>query len=241
LVLLLLVALSMDTGIGTATTTVSAVRGGNVTFLSAGDVDSLDPGQTYYTFGYTVLYATNRTLYSYKPGSVNRVPDLATGPPQISKNDRTITVHIRSGIRYSPPLPNLAVTSEDIKYAIERAFTANVPDGYVFSYFKSIVGTPSAPGRYRPIRGIATPNKTTIIFHLKTPDAVSIAQALVMPVTVPVPRVTPSSMTNRLCRPTLSTLSLPARTWWRNMSLRLRLSSCATRAGERDRITGPRT
>jgi peptide/nickel transport system substrate-binding protein len=58
----------------------TAKQGGKLTYLAAGDVDYIDPGQTYYTFGYMVLYATNRTLYSFKPDdSVNPVPDLATG------------------------------------------------------------------------------------------------------------------------------------------------------------------
>jgi len=175
-------------GLGAASVRAGAHRGGSATFLAAYDLDYLDPGQTYYTFGYTVLYATNRTLYSYKPGSVSPVPDLATGPPQIANNDRTITVHIKRGIHYSPPLQNRVVSSKDIKYAIERAFTANVPSGYAFGYFSSIVGAPPAPGAYRPISGITTPNRTTIVFHLKRADAVNVAQALVMPITVPVPK-----------------------------------------------------
>src|SRR3954470_15957429 len=83
----------------------SAKQGGHVTFLAAADVDYIDPGQTYYTFGYMVEYATNRTLYSFKPqDSVNPVPDLATGPPEISADKKTITVHIRSGVKFSPPV-----------------------------------------------------------------------------------------------------------------------------------------
>lgn len=41
-------------------------KGGVLTYLAAGDVDYLDPGQEYYTFGAMVTYATNRTLYSFK-------------------------------------------------------------------------------------------------------------------------------------------------------------------------------
>src|SRR5690242_1156352 len=59
--------------------------GGTLTVLASADVDYLDPGQTYYTFGYMVLYSTNRTLYSFKPDNSEKpVPDLATGPPAIS-------------------------------------------------------------------------------------------------------------------------------------------------------------
>src|ERR1700712_479876 len=60
-------------------------KGGSMTYLAAADIDYLDPGQTYYQFGYVVHYSVNRTLYSFKPDdSVNPVPDLATGKPEIS-------------------------------------------------------------------------------------------------------------------------------------------------------------
>ena len=79
--------------------------GGTLTYLAAGDVDYLDPGQNYYTFGYMVQYAVNRTLYSFKPDdSVKPVPDLATGEPEISSDNKTITVHIKPGIKYAPPV-----------------------------------------------------------------------------------------------------------------------------------------
>src|SRR3954465_3394770 len=70
-------------------------RGGEVTYLSASDVDFLDPGQTYSSFGYMVHYAVNRTRSSFKPdGSRKPVPDLAAGPPRISADNKTVTVRI---------------------------------------------------------------------------------------------------------------------------------------------------
>ena len=103
---------------------VKGKKGGKVTFLAAADVDYLDPGQTYYTFGYAVAYATQRPLYSFKPDDAETpVPDLAEGDPQISKDNKTITVKLRSGVKFSPPV-NREVTSKDVKYAFERAFTA---------------------------------------------------------------------------------------------------------------------
>jgi peptide/nickel transport system substrate-binding protein len=164
-------------------------QGGTLTYLAAGDVDYLDPGQTYYTFGYGVLYSTNRTLYSFKPNdSVHPVPDLATAPPEISADNKTITVHIKPNIKYAPPV-NRVVKTADIKYAFERAFSKEVPSGYAGAYFNSIVGTPAKPntGDIKPISGIETPDDTTIVFKLKTASAPLVSQALVMPITVPVP------------------------------------------------------
>jgi peptide/nickel transport system substrate-binding protein len=180
-------------GGATATTKTGAVaqgkQGGKLTFLAAADVDYLDPGQTYYTFGYVVLYSTNRTLYGFKPNdSVHAVPDLATGPPEISSDNKTITVHIKTGVKYAPPV-NREVKAQDIKYAFERAFSKQVPSGYAGAYFNSIVGTPEKAntGDIKPISGIETPDDNTIVFKLKTASAPLVSQALVMPITTPVP------------------------------------------------------
>src|SRR3954449_2853388 len=161
-------------------------RGGSVTLLSSTDVDYLDPGHTYYTVGYTVLYATQRPLYSVKPGEANPTPDLAAGPPQISKDEKTVTVKLRSGVRFSPPV-NREVTSKDVKYAFERAFTANVANEYG-TYFADIVGAPKTPGAYRPISGIQTPDDHTLVIHLSRPSGIGVAAALIMPITIPVPK-----------------------------------------------------
>jgi peptide/nickel transport system substrate-binding protein len=160
-------------------------RGGSVTLLSSTDVDYLDPGHTYYTVGYTILYATQRPLYSVKPGEATETPDLAAGPPQISPDNKTITVKLRSGVRFSPPV-NREVTSKDVKYAFERAFTANVANEYT-TYFADIVGAPAKPGKFKTISGIQTPDDHTLVIHLSRPSGVGVAAALVMPITVPVP------------------------------------------------------
>ena len=164
--------------------------GGKLTVLSSGDIDYLDPGQTYYTFGYMVQYAVNRTLYSHEPDDPERpAPDLATGPPEISSDDKTITVHIKTGVNYAPPV-NREVKAQDIKYAFERAFSKQVPNGYAGAYFDSIAGTTAKvnTGDVKPISGIETPDDSTIVFRLKTPSAPLVSRALVMPITVPVPK-----------------------------------------------------
>ena len=162
-------------------------QGGVLKQLGSTDVDYLDPGHTYYTAGYQVLYPTQRTLYSFKPdNSTDPVPDLAASKPEISSDLKTITVKIRPGVKFSPPV-NRAVTSKDVKYAFERFFSANVGGQYA-SYFSSIEGAPSAPTKgVKPISGITTPDDQTIVFKLKEPQAVGFASALVMPITAPVP------------------------------------------------------
>ena len=165
-------------------------KGGDITFLAASDTDYIDPGQTYYTFGNAIMYATNRPLYSFKPTDTDKPsPDLAVGEPQISADNKTITVKIKKGIKYAPPV-NREVTTKDIKYAIERAFTKEVPSGYAGAYFSTIVGAPkkSNTGDYKPISGITTPDDQTLVIKLSEAQAPLVSQALVMPITVPVPQ-----------------------------------------------------
>ena len=178
---------SNEQGEGNAIT--AGKKGGDLTYLAASDIDYLDPGQEYYTFGLMVGYATNRFLYAFKPNdSIHPIPDLATGAPEISADNKTITVHIRKGVKYAPPV-NREVKAADIKYAFERAFSKEVPSGYAGAYFSSIVGTPDKPnsGDIKPISGIETPDDYTLVFKLKEPQAPLVSQALVMPITTPVP------------------------------------------------------
>jgi peptide/nickel transport system substrate-binding protein len=81
------------------------------------------------------------------------------------------------------------VTSDDVKYSFERAFSANAPSGYATSYFADIVGAPDAPTKgVKPLRGIETPDPQTLVIKLQRPVAVTVAAALAMPITMPVPR-----------------------------------------------------
>jgi peptide/nickel transport system substrate-binding protein len=164
-----------------------AKKGGDLNILAASDVDFNDPGHTYYTWGMVFTFATNRPLYSFKPSDGSKpVPDLAVGEPQISADKKTVTVKIKPGIKYAPPV-NRAVTSKDVKYAMERFFSVNVGGQYP-GYFQPIVGSPAKPTKgVKPISGIETPDDQTIVFHLKQPVGVSFSAALVMPITVPVP------------------------------------------------------
>jgi peptide/nickel transport system substrate-binding protein len=162
-------------------------KGGTLKLISAGDVDSVDPGQTYYSFGWQISIAVHRNLYSIPANSVRTVPDLASGQPRISPDGKTVTVKIRRGVRFSPPV-NREVTSADVKYAIERSFSASVPNGYAALYFSDIVGVPAGtPKTPKPISGIQTPDKYTLVLKLKRAST-TVVGALVMTNTAPVPK-----------------------------------------------------
>ena len=147
----------------------SCERGGTITVLSAGDVDHIDPGQAYYSFTYEITYATQRPLLAFKPRSVQQYPDLAAAMPKVSTDGRTVTVHIKHGVRFSPPV-NREVTSADVKYAIERGFDTSVANGYAAAYFGDLVGAPTKPAqRSRTSAASRRRTRTTLVFKLQAP------------------------------------------------------------------------
>jgi peptide/nickel transport system substrate-binding protein len=165
---------------------VPGKKGGTLKLLTNEDVASLDPGITYSTLDLTLINATQRTLYTYRPDDPQNIaPDLAAGPPQVSKDGKTLTVKLRSGVRFSPPV-NREVTSKDVKYAIERGFNPHVANPYAPGYYGDVVGAEAATGG--PIAGIRTPDAHTIVFKLTKPTASLLAQATILPLDAPVPQ-----------------------------------------------------
>lgn len=164
----------------------NGIRGGTLTVEDSNDFQSLDPGQAYNSLDYEVVYATQRPLFSYLPGETETSsPDLASGPPIVSADGKTVTAHIRHGVDFSPPV-NREVMSADVAYAIERGANPNVANGYFSAYFSHIVGASKATGG--PIPGIVTPDPYTIVFHLTGPYGTFFANALALPLTAPVPK-----------------------------------------------------
>jgi peptide/nickel transport system substrate-binding protein len=178
---------SSSTGGGAEITPQSGQKkGGTLKVQSAEGFEHLDPGAAYFQLDYMVTYATQRSLYSYKPDDFKAaVPDLAASQPTISADEKTVTVKIRPNVKYSPPV-NRAVTSKDVKFAIERGFNPNVANGYEATYFNDVEGADKAKGG--PIAGIQTPDDTTLVFKLTAPFAATMGKALSMPITVPVPK-----------------------------------------------------
>ena len=164
-------------------------KGGKLTMLGASDVDYLDPGHTYYTPGYQVVYATQRTLYSLQAATTRRtpVPDLAEGEPEISDDKKTVTVKIRKGVKFAPPV-NREVTSKDVKYAFERFFSVNVGGQYP-AYFSEHRGRARGADQGRQAdlghRDAGRPDDRLQAQGGRRPSRV--AAALVMPITAPVP------------------------------------------------------
>src|SRR3954462_5075808 len=179
---------SKPTTAGNTSSGSSAKKGGDLKVLYAADVDFMDPRATYYQYGFLVAYATQRPLYSYKPDDAKTPqPDLAEGPPDISSDGKTVTVKIRSGVKFSPPV-NREVTSADVKYALESGFLKTVNGPYLGAYMGDLHGLQAfKDGKADEISGIETPDDQTIVFKLDRPRGAIVAGMLSMPASAPGP------------------------------------------------------
>jgi peptide/nickel transport system substrate-binding protein len=168
----------------------AGTKGGTLTLLANGDVDdALDPGYSYYQLDFIYNYAVERPVISYKPNDTTKAsPDLAESYPAVSKDGKTVTIKLRKGIKFAPPV-NREVTSADVKYAIERCFLPQVGNGYANAYWADLIGAKSyAAGKAKDVKGLETPDKSTLVMRLSRPTGTVAAQALALPGSAPVPK-----------------------------------------------------
>ena len=113
------------------------------------------------------------------------VPDIATAVPAPTNGGKTYTFHLKSGIKFSPPV-NRAVTSKDFATAMERI--ANPKNGAQYSFYYTVIQgwDAFAKGKAKTISGIKTPNASTISFTLTRPTG-DFLYRMAMPATGPLP------------------------------------------------------
>jgi peptide/nickel transport system substrate-binding protein len=170
----------------------STHKGGTLTYEVRGTPDSFDPGNTYYAWVLDFDHLYTMPLFGYKscPGScgLQLVPDLATNMGTTSANGLTYTVQIQPDVKFEN---GTVVTSQDVKYAIERTYDrsvlANGP-----TYYQALLTDPTYPGPYKDrsknlmgLTAIDTPNATTLVFHLQAPFP-DLPYVLAFPNTAPV-------------------------------------------------------
>jgi peptide/nickel transport system substrate-binding protein len=171
----------------------SAHRGGTIIFDDSSTPDSTDPGNTYYGPVSDLVRLYGRALLTYRsvPGVAGNqlVPDLATGLGRVSDHGLTWTYHLRPGVRFED---GGTVTSQDVKYAVERSYARNVLPGGP-DYFQELLADPGYPGPYKDttpgrlgLTSVQTPDPATIVFRLRQPFA-DFDYVAAMPQTVPVP------------------------------------------------------
>lgn len=126
------------------------------------DLDSLNPLLSTQLFVSDVSQMIFSGLIDYDDHA-NPVPDVALEVPTqtnggISKDGKTITYHLRHGVKFSDGAP---LTSADVKYTWQQIMNPNNNLAYRYPYDQ--------------VTSIDTPDAATVVVHLKAPLAVFVA------------------------------------------------------------------
>jgi peptide/nickel transport system substrate-binding protein len=158
---------------GSAGTSASGAvtKGGTLYVLNKADFDHTDPQRTYTTEGSSIDQLLVRSLTGWdETGKTNKlVGDLATDTGTPSTDDKTWTFHLRPGVKWQD---GSTVTSQDVKYGVERSFSSDISGGPTYAQ-SLLVGGDKYKGPFSgaSLASIETPDASTIVFHLVQPAA----------------------------------------------------------------------
>jgi peptide/nickel transport system substrate-binding protein len=154
-------------------------KGGELKFVTTQDADSWDTTRGYYGFMWDFSRYYSRQLLTFKtePGAkgAELTPDLAADEGQVSADGKTYTFKLRDGITWEDGKP---ITSQDIKYGIERSWAQDVLSGGPV-YLQQMLdpkGTYKGPYKDKSkdhlgLKAIDTPDAKTIVFHLPSANS----------------------------------------------------------------------
>jgi peptide/nickel transport system substrate-binding protein len=114
-------------------------------------IRTLDPADANEFFISNVFYNTLERLYTYKEGSSEIVPQLATEMPKISEDGLTYTVPVRTGIKFHDRTNFNAYT---MKFALDRFIESKGAPASILSDV---------------IESISVTNESEMVFKLKQP------------------------------------------------------------------------
>src|SRR5438309_3615064 len=132
-------------------------KGGTLILARQGEVTNLDPHKVPAFTSARVF----ELVYSYLmrlDENLGVQPDLAESMPTTSSDGKTVTVKLRSGVKFHNGDP---LTSADVKYTFDRIIDTKT--AAVARSFFADVDT------------ITAPDATTVVFNLKTPNAALLA------------------------------------------------------------------
>jgi YVTN family beta-propeller protein len=173
-------------------------RGGTLTVLSTGHVDTMDPVLTQNLGGVLPLTYDGLTAYQRVggSGSVQLVPDLAVSLPSATDGGTTYTFQLRRGIRFSN---GELVRPEDFRRALERDLILGGNSNYGGPFADVVGGAACAahPGHCDLSRGVVIDDAAnTVTFHLVAPNPeflqrLTLLDAVAVPVETPLHDIGP--------------------------------------------------
>jgi len=186
--LITIAALAMTGSVLSRVNEIEGERGGALTVVSLEGSPDLDPARINDVYGTMIARAVQRTPYTFRPDREGPQPDLAEGTPEISDDSQQVTITIRAGVHFSPPV-NREVTARDVADGIARGFLPGVDSPSAQLYFEDVKGVAAvAAGRRTLPSGLRTPDDHTLEIRLRAPTGRLVAEALTLPLAAPVPR-----------------------------------------------------
>jgi peptide/nickel transport system substrate-binding protein len=131
----------------------SASGGDRITLGTTLTARTLDPADAYETFPGILLYNLGDRLYTYRPGSTELVPQLATELPTVSSDGLTYTIPLRTDVTLHDGTP---FTAEVMAFSLRR--------------FMENGGRPAALLTER-VAGVKASGEHQLTITLKTPFA----------------------------------------------------------------------
>ena len=128
-------------------------EGGGLIVGTTDTINTLDPAKCYNYFCGNILNNAGQTLLSYDAKTSELTPQLAAEMPQISDDGKTYTFKLRQGVTFQD---GSKMTSEDVKFSLERANWMNHPEGAGFLL--------------DGIESIEAPDPTTVVIQLSGAD-----------------------------------------------------------------------
>ncbi len=114
-------------------------------------IRTLDPADANEFFISNIFYNTLERLYTYKEGSNEIIPQLASDMPKVSEDGLIYTVPVRTGIKFHDRTNFNAYT---MKFALDRFMNSKGAPAYILTDV---------------IEAISVPSETELIFKLKKP------------------------------------------------------------------------
>lgn len=93
-------------------TATNTNNNGRVTIGTTLKLRTIDPADAYETISTQLLRNLGDTLYTYKSGTTELIPHLATAMPQVSKDGLTYTIPLRQGVIFHDDTPFNAAAME---------------------------------------------------------------------------------------------------------------------------------
>ena len=195
------------------------VKGGTLRVAFQGEPTELDPAIAWEVTSFSIERLTYEGLLTFasKPGEAGSqlAPSLATEVPTaanggISADAKTYTFHIRSGVKFAPPVDR-EVTAQDFKWSFERMMVEPLAPATFF--YTGVVGAQEfMDGKAKEITGVKVVDDLTLQITLAQPDG-AFLMAWAMPFTSVMPKEWAAKVGKAIKREPLGTGPFVIESW----------------------------